>query len=205
MTYPINLRVKDRDCLVIGGGQVAQRKISTLLSAGGKVTVCSPEVTPLIKEMAAKQLITFKQELFTPGTLGRYFVVICATNDPVVNKAAAQEARAKGALVNVVDAPDLCDFYVPASVTRGDLIITVSTGGKSPAMAKGLREQIELQYGPEYGELLDIIARLRLDTKGMDKTISKHFWQTAFAGEIMDLVKAGQLKQAEEKIRECVS
>lgn len=163
--YPINLNLNRRRCLVIGGGPVAERKARALAAAGALVTVCAPRLAAGLAEMAAGGTVAHMDAGYSPGAIGNYFIVICATDDPGVNRQAAEEARRQGALVNVVDAPELCDFTVPARISRGDLVITVSTGGKSPALARRLRQELEQHYGPEYGLYLELVARLRTEVK----------------------------------------
>ncbi|HMM21965.1 MAG TPA: bifunctional precorrin-2 dehydrogenase/sirohydrochlorin ferrochelatase [Selenomonadales bacterium] len=201
--YPVNLRLTARECLVLGGGAVAERKVLALLAAGASVTVLSPGISPCLTDLAAESRLTYRQDAYRPGVIGNYFIVICATDSPEVNRAAAGEARAKGALVNVADAPELCDFTVPAHFSRGDLLITVSTGGGSPALAKRLREELAESFGPEYGVYLEILARIRTEMKRSPAAADAKgsFWREALDGEVLALVKAGKIDEAEEKIR----
>ncbi len=205
--YPVNLRLAGRDCLVVGGGAVAERKVGALLAAAARVTVLSPLLTPRLAALAARGEIAHNPAAYRPGAIGIFFIVICATDDPAVNRQAAAEARAGGALVNVADAPELCDFTVPASVARGDLVITVSTGGHSPAFARRLRQELEERYGPEYGTYLTLLSKLRDQVKERLATAAARgeFWREALDGEILALLRAGKEREAEEKILNAVS
>jgi precorrin-2 dehydrogenase/sirohydrochlorin ferrochelatase len=205
--YPVNFNLNKRECLVLGGGEVAERKTNALLSAGGRVTVLSPRLTPKLRELSAKGRITHVNSSFHPGSIGSFFLVFCATDNAEVNRLAADEARNKGALVNVADAPELCDFTVPANVVRGDLVITVSTNGKSPALARRLREELEQRYGPEYGLYLELVARLRSELMMRPGTATQRqsFWRDLLDHEVLDLLRAGKINEAEEKIRNAAS
>jgi len=201
--YPVNLRLAGRRCLVMGGGAVAERKAKSLLAAGAAVTVLSPGVTPSLAAMAADGRISHIPAVYTEGVIEDFFIVICATDDVGVNRRAAKEARARGALVNVVDAPDLGDFTVPACISRGDLLVAVSTGGKSPALARRLREELEARYGPEYGMFLAVLSRLRAEMKERLATAEERgdFWREALGEDVLALLKAGDVGAAEEKIK----
>ncbi len=205
--YPVNLRLAGRDCLVIGGGAVAERKAEALLAAGARVTVLSPALTPRLAALAAAGDIIHKPAAYRPGAIENCFIVICATDDSAANREAATEARRGGALVNVADVPELCDFTVPSRVVRGDLVITVSTGGGSPALARLLRRELEERYGPEYGTCLALLARLRGEVKDKLATAAARgeFWREALGGEVLALLRAGKEREAEEKILHAVS
>lgn len=205
--YPVNLRLEGRECLVIGGGAVAERKVKALLAARGRVTVMSPILSSPLAALASDGSIGHIAAAYQPGAIQVFFIVICATDDAAVNRQAAEEARSKGALVNVADAPELGDFIVPAHLARGDLLITVSTGGKSPALARRFREELESRYGQEYGAYLEMLSRLREEMKERLTTAEERndFWREALSGEILALLAAGNIQEAEEKIRNAAS
>lgn len=205
--YPVNLRLAGRPCLVVGGGKVAERKVQALAAAGALVTVLSPALTARLAQLAAGGQVVHRAEVYQPGAIGVFFIVICATDDPEVNRQAAEEARGKGALVNVADAPDICDFTLPAQIARGDLLLTVSTGGGSPALSRRLRQELGDVYGPEYGAFLELLARLRTDLKERLASAEERggFWQEALSREVLALLKAGRAGEAEEKIRDAAS
>lgn len=159
--YPICLDLTNRHCLVIGGGEVAERKVISLLEARARVQVISPQITDRISQLAKEGMINLTKREYRTGDLEKAFLVISATDNAVINTAIAAEAERLNILLNVVDSPAECNFIVPASVIRGDLLISISTSGKSPAFAKKIRQQIEQNYGIEYGPLLKILGCCR--------------------------------------------
>lgn len=205
--YPLNLDIAGRRCTVVGGGAVAERKVEPLLAAGASVCVISPALTPSLAELAAAGTIACLPRVWQPGDLVGCLLVICATNDAAVNAAAAAEARRAGALVNVVDTPELCDFALPAMVSRGDLLITVSTGGSSPILARRIREQIEKVYTKDFGEYLDELAVIRQHMKTCLATPHDReaFWRSALDSQTLELVRQGKVGEAKEKIHNAVS
>lgn len=159
--FPVCLDLNERYCLVIGGGRVAARKVKQLLSCDGRVTVISPELKSELAELSGRGEIGWLNRPYQKGDLTGAFLVIAATDDPEVQSAVYAEAEAGGILLNVADAPKWCNFILPATVRRGDLTISISTSGKSPALAKNLREQMEDRFGEEYGFLLRLLGSLR--------------------------------------------
>jgi precorrin-2 dehydrogenase/sirohydrochlorin ferrochelatase len=156
--YPVSLILEETSCLVVGGGTVALRKIESLLAAGARVTVVSPKMSPDVEALEKVELL---QREFQPEDLLGKFLVISATDDRSVNEAVARAAKERGILVNVVDVPELCNFFVNSLVHRGDLAISVSTGGASPALAKRIRQELEEQYGEEYAFFLELMREYR--------------------------------------------
>lgn len=177
--YPIYLNVCDRKCIVIGGGEVALRKVQILLEYGAEVDVISPELAPeLIKLAQDNQISTFSRE-YKDGDLEKAFVVIAATDSDEINRQVAAEARRRSVLINVVDDAMYSDFIVPSVMRRGDITITVSTSGKSPALARKLRTQIERDIGEQYVPLTDLIAEVREEIIGAGIKVSGDSWQEA--------------------------
>ena len=160
-TYPLFALIDDRPCLVVGGGAVGERKVRDLMAAGARVTVVSRELTPGLAEMAAQGKIQAIRGDFSLDHLDGMFLVVGATDDQEVNRQVSAAAQARGLLVNIVDAPDLCTFIVPAQVRRGPLTIAISTGGASPALARKVREELEEIFGPDYGRYLRILQAVR--------------------------------------------
>lgn len=159
--YPIMIDIENKLCTVVGGGKVAERKIISLLEHRAKVIVISPEITLNIRELeTAKDITCIKREYVVGDLVGSYLVYV-ATTDLNVSRACRQEALAENIMINVVDIPELCDFIVPAVVKRGDLTISVSTNGKSPMLAKRVREELEEDYGAIYGEYIGVLGELR--------------------------------------------
>ncbi|MEG6586548.1 precorrin-2 dehydrogenase/sirohydrochlorin ferrochelatase family protein [Dendrosporobacter sp. 1207_IL3150] len=201
--YPVNLQIAGKACAVIGGGDVAERKVGSLLKAEAKVSVISPVITPALSQLAQKNYIEHIDRPYRQGDLAGFFLVICATNDNEVNKSAAKEAQVRGILINVADNPDLGNFSVPSQVTRGDLLLTVSTGGKSPAMAKMLRKELSERYGSEYGIYLEILGKVRAEMKARLATSKdrEQFWRENIDESIILLLRQGKIKEAEAKIK----
>ena len=205
--YPINLQLTDCQVLVVGGGQVAERKINTLVAAQAAVTIISPELTPGLQVLAKNGALRWRQRIYESGDIETFSLVFCATNRREVNQTVAREARERGKLVNVADGPEEGNFSLPALVRRGDLLLTVSTGGQSPALVRKLRRELEARYGPEYEELLLLLGRIREEMKEHFATSRERelFWRSALTDEVLDELRSGNLKEAEERIRHAAS
>lgn len=161
--YPLFLKLKDKKCLVVGGGKVAERKVLSLLETEALVTVVSPLLTPKLAELKEQLKVTHLEQEYDTTVLKDVFLVISATDDEAVNRQVAEDCFFEKILINVVDDPEKCNFFVPAVVRRGSLAIAVSTGGKSPLLAAYLREQLEKNFGPEYADLLELLDQIRTD------------------------------------------
>jgi precorrin-2 dehydrogenase / sirohydrochlorin ferrochelatase len=160
-TYPLFALIEDRPCLVVGGGAVGERKVQDLLAAGARVTVVSRELTPGLAALAAQGKIQFIRGEFAASHLEGMTLVVGATDDQEVNRQVSAAAKNRGLLVNIVDAPELCTFIVPAQVRRGPLTLAISTGGASPALARQIREELEGRFGPDYGRYLRVLQAVR--------------------------------------------
>jgi len=156
--YPLFLKLSGKRCVVVGGGRVAVRKVESLLAAGAEVTVVSPQFAADLLRLDNLRLI---QREFTSADFEGAFVVIAATDSREANERAATEARRNGALVNVVDDPERSDFFVPACVERGDLVVAVSTGGASPALARRIREKLENLFPESYRTWVALLREVR--------------------------------------------
>jgi len=205
--YPVNLQIHNRLCIVVGGGSVAERKVLGLLDAGACVTVLSPEITPHLAELITKKKLSHIERIYGKGDLAGFFIAICATNNEIINKLVAEEASKLGILVNVVDDPERGNFTVPSKITHGDLLMTISTGGKSPALAKMLARELAQQYGPEYGIYLDLVAvaRAKMKQQMSLSTERESFWRQTIDQESINLLKEGKLQEAEAKINNAIS
>ena len=159
--YPICLDITHRHCIVIGGGKVAARKAQGLLDHQARVTMISPELGEESAALHAKNLLTWLDRPYREGDLADAFLVIAATDDPEVQECIHAEAEKNNILLNVADVPKWCNFILPATVRRGDFSLAISTGGKSPALAKRMRKDLENQFGPEYAVLLKTLGALR--------------------------------------------
>jgi len=196
--YPIYLDLKGRDVLVVGGGAVAEGKALQLLEAGARVTVVSPQLTEALRAAADRGEITHLGGSFAEGDLNGVFLVIGATDDRKVNEKVARAARERGTLCNVVDQPDLCNFITPALVTRGELQISVSTGGGSPTLTQRVKREIAALVGEEYGVLLELAAEMRAEAKdriadfGRRKDVLRAFVES----DALELIRAGRRDEA---------
>jgi precorrin-2 dehydrogenase / sirohydrochlorin ferrochelatase len=159
--YPVFLDLRRRPVIVIGGGEVAERLIRTLMACGAKVRIISPEVSPGLEKLAREGKIRLRKRAYRIGDLMGYPFVFAATNDPKVNLMVHDEVQIRSNWVHVVDEPDLCTFFAPEVLSRGNLAIAVSTAGISPILAKHIRDELEKRYGPEHDGFLDLLEELR--------------------------------------------
>jgi uroporphyrin-III C-methyltransferase/precorrin-2 dehydrogenase/sirohydrochlorin ferrochelatase len=159
--HPIFIDVTDRPVVVVGGGNVATRKIETLIESGARITVVSPELTDRIAELAAEGRVTLRTRPYQRGDLEGFRLAYAATSDSDVNKAVRDEARAAGIWLNAIDQPALCDFITPAIVRRGNLTIAISTNGRCPEVAKQIRLDLDRQFGPDYAVAVEQLGELR--------------------------------------------
>ena len=199
-SYPINLvGLENRRCIVVGGGEVAQRKVESLLEAGAaRVVVISPRLTRKLSALLQAKRIEHRPRGYQPGDLEGAFVVIAATDDPNVNADVWQEAQERRLLINVVDDPARCTFFVPSVVRRGDLTISICTGGQDPALSARLRQELEPRFGREYAAFLEMAGALR-DRVGRELSgRTRHrFWHALADSEILALLKEGKRQEAE--------
>jgi precorrin-2 dehydrogenase/sirohydrochlorin ferrochelatase len=200
--YPVNLVVEGRSALVVGGGRIALGKVRGLLDAGAAVLVVAPEVDP---ELAALPGVTIERRRYERGEVARHRLVVTATGDPKVDGAVFDDAEAAGVWVNSADDPARCSFTLPARVRRGDLLVTVSTGGRSPALASWLRERFEEELGPEIEVLLDLLAEQRELLRAAGASTEHPGWKTALRSGMLDRVREGDLAGARELLRTCLS
>jgi precorrin-2 dehydrogenase/sirohydrochlorin ferrochelatase len=148
--FPMFLKLEGRQCLVVGGGRIGEPKIGGLLETGARIRVVSLDASPAVREWARAGKLELELRAFCADDLVGAFLAVVATNSRSLNERVYQEAQKVGVLCNVVDVPDLCDFFYPAVVRRGDLQIAVSTAGQSPSLAQKIRQQLERQFGPGY-------------------------------------------------------
>lgn len=174
--FPIFLKLAARPCIVIGAGHLAESKIESLQAAHAKVTVIAPAATPRITDLAAGGEVTWLQREYADGDLTGNFLVVAATNVPVVNRAVYQEAVEKNIICNAVDDPPFCDFYFPSVVRRGDLQIAISTAGHSPALAQRLRKEINAQLPLDAGEWLTDLGNLRREVLQAEPLNDERKW-----------------------------
>jgi len=196
--YPIFLDVEERGVVIIGGGNVCARKAETMLRYGARVTVVSPEFTGEIEQWACGGAIAIKRKAYDASDLDGASIVIASTDDQRVNEQIAADCRARKIPVNVVDVTPLCEFIVPAIVESGSITIAVSTGGKSPALARTLKEDLQRMVGTEYAEVNDALGSLRDSAKKVlpTDTDRKAFFDGIIARGILDMLRAGRRRDA---------
>lgn len=200
--YPANLVISGWRCLVVGGGRVATRKADGLLSCGALVTVVAPEVEA---DLATRPGVTVEVRPFRPDDTRGYRLAIAAAGDPTVNAAVHADGEANGVLVNSADDPAHCAFTLPAVVRRGRLMITVSTGGHSPALATWMRRQFEAEIGPEYDTLLELLVEERQRAQAAGVPTEDLDWQKALDSDMLGLIRAGEVQLARERLQACLS
>jgi precorrin-2 dehydrogenase/sirohydrochlorin ferrochelatase len=192
--YPINLDIRNRDCLVVGGGGVGTRKVATLLHCGAKVTAVSPDMSAKLRSLVGSPGLTLKQRSYRSTDLEGMFLVIGATDDETLNRRISRDAEQRGTLCNIADRPEICNFILPAIVHREDLVITVSTSGKSPALAKKLRKSLETRFGEEYGTLLKLMGGIRkkLLNQSHEPEAHKPIFERLINSNLITLIKEGR-------------
>ena len=200
--YPIFLDIEDRAVLIIGGGNVCARKAETMMKYGARVTVVSPEFTDEIEGWASEGRLAVKRKRYDESDLDGANIVIASTDDQAVNERIAADCRARRIPVNVVDVTPLCEFIVPAIIEKGSVQIAISTGGKSPALARTLKEDLQRLVGPEYAEVNDVLGTLRDGAKRVLPTDvdRKRFFDGIIAEGVLDLLREGKRREAYETI-----
>jgi siroheme synthase-like protein len=201
--FPAFIDLRGKLCLVVGGGEVAARKVRSLLAAGARVHVIAPEVCQEMSALLRSGAVAYDRRQYAEGDVERSTLVFAATDDAEVNAAVYHDATGRGLLVNVVDDPAHCSFIVPSRVVRNGICIAISTQGQSPALARHLREKIEQAITPAYGELARLLGRLRDEVKeavGSGEERASR-WQAVLESDVLSLLERGQTRQAEELAR----
>jgi len=195
--YPVFLNISGRECVVVGGGQVAFRKVKALLEHGVVVEVVSPDVCPELTQLAESGQIRVLQRNYRSGDLQGAVLAIAATDDSNTNLEVVKEARKKAILVNVVDDAENSDFIAPSYLRRGDVTIAVSTGGRSPALARKIRTRLEKDFGGEYASLALLLDEVRGEVKRQGIKVNGDAWQeTLDLGLLSDLLAKGNSEEA---------
>lgn len=195
--YPIFLNIKDKKCVVIGGGNVAYRKIKALIECGAKVTVISPDFSKDLLKISRKNSIQLIKRSYRKGDIKDATIVIAATANKEVNRKISEDSKNAGAIVNVVDDIERSNYIVPSFFRRGNLTIAVSTGGKSPYIARKIKEMLENSFGKEYGLLIDLVGEMRTRMLESDLRINRRQWESLVDIEsLLNLLRKGRLKEA---------
>jgi precorrin-2 dehydrogenase/sirohydrochlorin ferrochelatase len=196
--YPVNLDLAGRRVLVVGGGEIAARKVSGLLRAGAVVTVVAPDA---VAEIAQDPDVRWHQREYRRGEVASYRLAITATDDPAVNRQVARDGEAANVLVNSADDPANCSFILPAVVRRGDLQLTVSTNGRSPAFASWARRRLEETFTDTHAQLVELLGEAREELRAANGTTESTDWEAAIDDELIDLVAAGDVEAARARVR----
>ena len=203
--YPVTLKLAGKFCTVVGGGSVAVRKVKSLLEQGAEVTVISPVLDEEL--IAIQEQFVWRNSMYRDGMLKGSFLVIAATDSRDVNHAVYEWCEENQVLVNVVDSLQESSFTVNAMVQRGDFMLAVSTSGISPAVSKKVREDLELQYGPEYGTMLEILEEAREEALRTIEDASKRrrFLQSVASMELPELLKQETKEEVQKRVKLCLS
>ncbi len=203
-SYPVNLSIENRLCLIVGGGVVAARKINTLLLCKARVRVISPHVCEVIGVLAEKGKIEWLQRGYEEGDVQGALLVIATTDKRDIQNLIVTEASERQILVNVVDDPSACTFQVPAMVRRGEFLLTVSTGGGSPALSARIKKKIEEEYGPEYGLFVDLLAKIRenIVNDGGTQTSHKIFFEKLLQLNILTYIRQENWSALQKELAE---
>ena len=204
--FPIFLDLKQQNCLVVGAGEVAARKIELLARAGALITVVSPEISATVTALQAKHPIKIVEKKFEPTDLNRQKLVVSATNNRLINREIAALAKQQELLVNVVDDPELCNFIFPAIIDRSPVVAAISSAGAPPVLTRLLRAKIEAAVPAAFGQLATLADQFRPMVKEYIPSGSQRriFWEQVLQGRIADLVFHGKVKQAAVELRQAI-
>lgn len=200
--FPIFLDTQYINAVIIGGGEVAARKIDLLLKVNARITVISPSFSTSVARLIVKQQLNAIEREYAEGDLQEFNLVIAATDDEDINRRVAKEGKALGVLLNVVDQPDLCSYITPAIIDRAPMIVAMSSSGKSPVLIRMLREQIEKIMPENYGKLADFSFKFRDHVKARISKIKDRriFWENALRGPIGKAVLQGETTAPEQQL-----
>ena len=196
--YPVFLNLTGRRCVIIGGGQVAEGKVSKLLDSGAKIIVISPDATQGIRDYADSGQIEYNLRKYQEGDLNGAFLVVAATNDRVVNQEIFEEAEKSGILLNAVDDMPRCSFIAPSIVEKGPITVAISTGGASPALARKLREKLEVSPALDWADATNMLSHARQIIKDKQIALDPQRWQCCMTDELLTLIQAGHEDEALE-------
>jgi precorrin-2 dehydrogenase/sirohydrochlorin ferrochelatase len=191
--YPAFLDLRDRLCIIIGGGQIAEGKIASLLECGAQIKMISPEVTAEVQEMSDTGILSLVKRGYQQGDLEGAFIVIAATDDNSVNREISQEAEKRHILLNVADVTHLCTFIAPSVVKKGEVTVAISTSGLSPALARKLREELEVDPVLDYAYMAPMISEVRLELRKEGAVIPADHWQTCLSQEILTMFNSDKI------------
>lgn len=202
--YPVNLDVQNRDCLVVGGGGVGERKVKTLLECGARVTVVTTLATERLQALASEGHIDLKTRGYEPSDLEGKFLVIGATDSEEINEKISEDAARRGLLCNIADRPAACSFVLPAIVRQGDLVIAISTSNKSPAVARRIRQTLEKEFGPEYAVLLNLmgVIRQKLLAEAESPEAHKRMFERLLDEGLLEMIRDNRIKDVDSLLND---
>ena len=202
--YPVNLDVQNKDCLVVGGGSVGERKVKTLLECGARVTVVTTLATERLQALASEGHIDLKTRGYEPSDLEGKFLVIGATDSEEINEKISEDAARRGLLCNIADRPAACSFVLPAIVRQGDLVIAISTSNKSPAVARRIRQTLEKEFGPEYAVLLNLMGAIRqkLLAEAKSPEAHKRMFERLLDGGLLEMIRDNRIKDVDSLLND---
>ena len=200
--YPIFLEMKDRRCVVIGGGAVAERRVEGLVAVGANVTVISPAITEGLRDLLTQGAIRHVAREYQTGDRAGYDLFFVATDNLEINAVVSSEARSLRVWVNSADDPDHCDFILPGVIRRGDLTVAVSTGGVSPAVTRAIREELDEYFHADYARFVQIAGEVRKELREKSVCPGAGAWNRALQGDYRRLIKEGKSVQAKELLLE---
>ncbi|MBI4734093.1 MAG: bifunctional precorrin-2 dehydrogenase/sirohydrochlorin ferrochelatase, partial [Rubrobacteridae bacterium] len=203
--YPMYVNIEGLKCLVVGGGDVATRKVGSLIECDAAVSVVSPRITFDLERIQSEGRITVELREYVEGDIDGAALVIVATDNSTLNEQIYREAKEKNIPVNVVDAPDICTFIVPSIIRRGDFILSISTSGSCPALAKSVRKDLQEQFGGEYAEFCNILRQFRknLADKYDRQEDRAEALKKFIDSDVIELIKAGKSEEVKERVRAC--
>lgn len=198
--YPVFLDIAGKPVIVIGGGKIAHQKMENLLKAGAVVTVVSPELNEEMADLLAAGRFRHIEREYEAGDLEGYTIAFVATDDRSANATVTREGRERRVWVNAVDDPPNCDFIMPGIVQRGDLVISISTSGTSPAMARKMREELEAFLTEGHALMLELAAEVRAELRERDILIDADIWNCALDNDLKQLLVEGRRADAKSRL-----
>ena len=202
--YPVNLIVRGRRCVVVGAGRIAARKIEALLAAGADVHVVAPKLGDDVAALLEAGRVTVDEREFVPGDLDGAWLATTATDEPEVNRAVFEAGESRGVWVNSADDPANCSFTLMSVARRGDVVVTIGTGGRSPALAAWLKQRTQAELGPEYEMLVTLLSEAREELRASGRSTEDADWNRALDSGMLDLIRAGKVGEAKELLRSCL-
>jgi siroheme synthase-like protein len=203
--YPANLLVSGRRCVVVGAGHIAARKIESLLDAGAEVHVIAPDVGNEVRAWRDAGRLQLEERAFTPSDLDGAWLATTATDDPAVNRAVFEAGEERRIWVNSADDPEHCSFTLMSVIRQGDLVVTVGTGGRSPALAAWLKDRLTAELGPEYAVACDLLSEAREAVRANGRSTEGLDWRQALDSGMVELIRSGRTNEAKELLEACLS